>query len=1147
MKSVNLPLPALGFYAWQKFQASEHSLILCCPDEEYALELYKQLAFFVDSQDHILYFASLDTIAYDRVSPSTEILAKRAACLTALACSPQKRRIIVTNIVNLLYKLPKPEFFSKATIHLKVNDPLEPAKLIEFLVTNSFSRSATAIDNGEFAVRGEILDFVTHDQGYRVNFAWGKIDSIRQFDPDSQLSRGLVDEVMIAPSSELLLNPDTVSNFKSNFLQNFGVNHIDHPLYVSVNKGMKFQAIEHMMPLFYGKNLCSFLDFAPKADILYDNLCKQAVFEYQNSFHDFYKTRLANNANNKEDFYFALAPENLIFNLDDLTSLVPENHFTLLESGENIAFSKFEHIASRAKIKGQTECQQLLELLSANKQKIPIIFCSSNYTKERLKNMLLAYNSELIFTEIEHIKEAKKYNINLTKNIIRGSFANADYIFIPEQEILGAKMYANSGNKSSVRKLHNILTELDNINEGDLVVHKEHGIGRFEKIETIHVGNIAHDCLKIIYANNDILYLPVENIDQFKKFGHDTAELDKLGASHWQQRKARLKNRIQDIAQSLIKLSAARELTEVAPIYFEAKSYEDFCNNFPYSETDDQLAAIEEIKSDLSSGKLMDRLICGDVGFGKTEVAMRGAFMAAMDINTDKPQVVVIAPTTILCRQHYQNFTERFKNMGLKIVQLSRLVKPSQAKKIKAEITDGTANIIIGTHAVLASKIDFYNLKMIIIDEEQHFGVTQKEHLKKLKNGVHVLSLSATPIPRTLQMSMAGIKDLSIIATAPIDRLPVRTHILPFDAVVVRDALMRERFRGGLSFVVVPRIKDIEWISKQLDRAVPELKYCIAHGKMPASEIDHIMSDFCDKKFDILLSTTIIESGIDISIANTMIIHRAQMLGLSQLYQLRGRVGRGKERGYAYLTLGQEKLTKQSMQRLEVLQNIDALGAGFTIASHDMDLRGCGNLVGEEQSGHIKEVGTELYQEMLDEAIAELKSHKSSLYTDQDKATMKGDEILGPQDIDFTPNINLPMSILIPSNYIEDSSLRLVIYRRAGALNSDEEIENFTHEMIDRFGPLPQEFKNLLLMVQLKNEAISLKIISLDSGPNGFVLKFHEKFDVSAMVLGFIAKYPRHCQMKQNNKLVFLKPLNDRNVLSEAKNLLAALKQTEAK
>lgn len=556
------------------------------------------------------------------------------------------------------------------------------------------------------------------------------------------------------------------------------------------------------------------------------------------------------------------------------------------------------------------------------------------------------------------------------------------------------------------------------------------------------------------------------------------------------------------------------------------QAYDKFCAKFRYTETEDQLRSIDDIKHDLASTELMDRLICGDVGFGKTEVAMRAAFMVAA--STSEPaQIAIIAPTTILCKQHYLSFLDRFEGFGFNIVQLSRLVKKSDVNSIKSQIQSGKANIIIGTHALLAKNIEFSNLKLLIIDEEQHFGVGQKERLKQLKSEVHVLSLSATPIPRTLQMSLTGLKELSLIATPPLDRLAVRTTVMPFDAVILRDALLREHFRGGKSFYVCPRIKDIHEIEKKLQEIVPELKYKVAHGQMPPTQVEDVMNDFYDGKFDILLSTTIIESGIDVATANTMIIHKADQLGLSQLYQLRGRVGRSNTRGYAYLTLSNhKKITKHAIKRLEIMQTVDSLGAGFAIASHDMDIRGFGNLVGEEQSGQVREVGIELYQEMLDEQIALLKNDHYALQKDI-----------------FTTTINLGLPIFIAQDYITDSALRLGIYRRIGSLATIDEVENFKSEMIDRFGALPHEFENLLTTVKIKQMCQNLKIESFDAGKGGFVVKFFANANVADMVIKFVSLYPRDAKIKPDNKLIFIKNLNDQNMISEATSLLTKLTQ----
>lgn len=1124
MTKIDIPFSAKAFFTSEHFNHNSKNILLICSDEENALESHRQLLFLNGDKEskRILFFPSLDTVPYDRISPNIQVIAQRTAILSELASS-NTPKIIVTASQNLLGKLPAQETFKNSLLTLTNGFKTNIKDLSNFLVDNGYIRASSAVDSSEFAVRGEIVDLVTHDsQGYRINFAWEQVESIREFDPYTQLSDKKIDSLTLSSASDILFTPESINNFKEGFLKNFGVNHTNHPLYNSVIEGKKFHGYEHLLPLFYRK-MVTLLDYIPDAQIIYDNLSVQAILEQENSYHDFYESRLLSNKANPDSFYFALKPEDLITDSESLNKILTSDEHILLEAGSNERIQPLPKILMQAKLEKKTEFEKLFELITEHKKKIPIILCNSISAKERIKNIAKDY--EYITNDIAHLKDAKKNFINITVAPILSGFITEKYLFIAEQDILGSKFTTQSYTPNK-KKLKNILTELDNILEGEYIVHKEHGVGMFANIHTITVDNIAHDCLKIIYANNDILYLPVENIDQIKKYGNNEATLDKLGGSSWQSRTAKLKNRIKDIASALLKTTAERALTKTNPVDFDLESYDKFCKKFPYNETEDQVSAISDVKSDLATGKLMDRLICGDVGFGKTEVAMRAAFMVSHDTHDHAPQIAIISPTTILCRQHYSNFCERFKGTNLKIAQLSRLVKPSEATRIKHALAEGDIDIVIGTHTLLASAIKFKNLKMIIIDEEQHFGVAQKEHLKRIKKGVHVLSLSATPIPRTLQMSMVGIKDLSIIATPPIDRLPVKTSIMPFDGIAVREALMRERFRGGVSFYVAPRIKDLEWIEKKLKELVPELKYKVAHGQMPPAQIDQIMSEFCDAKFDILLSTSIIESGIDIPIANTMIIHRADMFGLSQLYQLRGRVGRGKVRGYTYLTLTKtQKTTKNSLQRLDILQNINSLGAGFTIASHDMDLRGFGNLVGSEQSGHIKEVGSELYQEMLDEAIAQLQNNKEELAAD------------------FVPSINLNIPVLIPASYIEDSSLRLAIYRRSGDLKNLEEIEKFNDEMVDRFGPIPQEFRNLLEMVKIKNLCLNLKIESLDSGPNGFVVKFNQHFDVSEMVMNFVKKYPRFTKIKPDNKLIYLKELKTENLLKEASSLIAELER----
>lgn len=1105
-----IPLTARAFYTSRVFNTVKNNMLLVLPSEEDAINAYKQLKFF-ESDQNILYFPSLDTIPYDRVSPNLNILSKRAEVLTTLAQSKSKK-ILVTNSINTLTKLPPASLFLNSFLKLHTKMHCSAEDLSEFLIKNGFTRNTVAIDSGEFAIRGEIVDVVLSGNiGYRINFSWDSIESIKNYDVSTQISNHNQDELIICPASEIVLTDETRNNFKNNYLKYFGVNHSNDPLYQSVIHGRKFPAYELFLPLFYNE-LCSIFDYFKECHVVYDQFSIPAILEHENSYNDLYQSRIQSNKLGNSSFYPALSPASFNFSSDEIITILSKQRYNDSTIKPDIV-NKNQILDYKAGI--------VETLKQSQREKTTIIFCSSRSSIERLKTIL--NNEDCVAVETDTLSKAKPGIANIAHVPLSSGFSTDQYTFISEIDIFGEK-FTKQRTSNSKRKLKNILIELDNFIEGEFVVHKDHGIGQFINVETIEVLGSKHDCLKILYADNNKLYVPIENIELVKKYGQHDAVLDHLGTLSWQKRKSKLKNKITDIAAKILKTAGQRKLSTVTPIEVATKEYDKFCNIFPYAETEDQLNAISDITRDLSSGQLMDRLICGDVGFGKTEVAMRAVFLVAANINDPSPQIAIICPTTILCRQHYLRFVERFKDFGFKIAELSRLVTTKEHKIIKGQLKSGDITIVIGTHALLTKDIEFNNLKLLIVDEEQHFGVSQKEYLKEFKHKLHVLSLSATPIPRTLQMSMIALKDLSLIATPPIDRLAIRTTVMQFDGVIIRDALLREHFRGGKSFYVCPRISDIVGIEKQLQEIVPELKYKVVHGSMIPQKVDEIMKEFCDGKFDILVSTTIIESGIDIAVANTMVVHKAEMLGLSQLYQLRGRIGRGKVRGYAYLTLNNKASTKYAMKRLEVIQTADTLGAGFSIASHDMDIRGFGNLVGDEQSGHIKEVGVELYQDMLDEAIAALK-----------------EENITQTRENFIPLINLGLPVFINADYIDDPNLRLGIYRRVGNLTNQEEVEVFIDEMVDRFGPLPIPFKNLLDLVKIKQICIKLNIESLDSGPQGFVVRFRKSADVSNMVFAFIKKYPRNTKITPDNKLIFIIAVSPNNIISEVNLLLEKL------
>ena len=701
-----------------------------------------------------------------------------------------------------------------------------------------------------------------------------------------------------------------------------------------------------------------------------------------------------------------------------------------------------------------------------------IVACWSNGARERLATLLSEHGigeTKRVESFADILREPRDVTAMAVLPLETG-FEAPGLAVIGEQDILGDRLVRKSRGKRG----HDVLTEVSSLSVGDLVVHADHGIGRFVGLATIEAAGEPHDCLEVHYAGGDKLYLPVENIEMLTRYGSDESgvQLDRLGGVAWQTRKARLKQRIRDMAEKLIKVAALRELRQAPVLNPPEGVYDEFSARFPYEETDDQEASIGAVLGDLASGRPMDRLICGDVGFGKTEVALRASLIAVLA----GKQVAVVVPTTLLARQHFHTFTERFRGFPVKIAQASRLVSPKERAEVKAGIKSGDIDIVIGTHALLAKGIEFADLGLLIVDEEQHFGVQHKERLKQLREDVHVLTLTATPIPRTLQLALSGVREMSLISTPPVDRLAVRTYVMPFDPVILREALLRERFRGGQTFFVVPRISDLDEAEAFLKEHAPELKVARAHGQMASRELDQVMNAFYDRQYDVLLSTSIVESGLDIPSANTLIVYRADMFGLAQLYQLRGRVGRSKVRAYAYITIPADaRLTPAAERRLKVLQSLDTLGAGFVLASHDLDIRGAGNLLGEEQSGHIREVGYELYQSMLEEAVAALRG---------------GDGVIEDQ---WSPRINLGTSVLIPEEYVPDLQVRLGLYRRLSGVDSHDAIEAFAAELIDRFGPLPQEVRHLLDIVEIKGLCRQAGIEQIDAGPKGAVIAFRNK------------------------------------------------------
>ncbi|MEZ5886479.1 MAG: transcription-repair coupling factor [Paracoccaceae bacterium] len=1071
------------------------------------------LAFFAPAAP-VLTLPAWDCLPYDRVSPNADVAAVRMATLATLARGLAAPVVLLTTLNAATQRLPARAVVREAAFAARVGSRIDEAGLRAYLVRMGFSQTPTVSEPGDYAVRGGIIDIYPPGQGgpVRLDLFGDVLDGARRFDAASQRTIEKLDRVELAPVSEVILDEAAITRFRQNYRIEFGAAGTDDPLYEAVSAGRKHAGMEHWLPYFH-EGLETLFDYLPGASVMLDDQLTPARLTRWEGIEDQYDSRAeALKRKDRVDTIYKPCPPHLLY-LDDrgwdaaiaghrtiqLVALPQPTGPGVLDAGGRIG----RNFAPERQLENVSLFGALSDHLKVRLKEGQVVVASySDGARERLKGLLEdeGVKGAHLIRDIREVPEGKGA-LHLAVWALEHGFEASGLTVISEQDVLGDRLIRGAKKR---RRAENFLTEAQSLSPGDLVVHVEHGVGRYRGLETITALGAPHECVHLEYAEGARLYLPVENIELLSRYGHEEGLLDRLGGGAWQAKKAKLKERIRQIAERLMRVAAERALRHAPILEAPHHEWDTFAARFPYQETDDQLAAIGDVIADLEAGSPMDRLVVGDVGFGKTEVAMRAAFVAAMS----GVQVAVIAPTTLLARQHFKTFAERFRGTAITVRPLSRFVSARDAALTREGLADGTVDIVIGTHAVLAKAVRFRNLGLLVIDEEQHFGVSHKERLKEMRSEIHVLTLTATPIPRTLQLSLTGVRDLSIIGTPPVDRLAIRTYVSEFDAVTIREALLRERYRGGQSFYVVPRIADLPEIEDFLKTHVPEVSYVVAHGQLAAGDLDERMNAFYDGKYDLLLATTIVESGLDIPTANTMIVHRADMFGLSQLYQIRGRVGRAKTRAYAYLTTKpRAPLTPAAQKRLRLLGSLDSLGAGFSLASQDLDLRGAGNLLGEEQSGHIREVGYELYQAMLEETIARLKSGE-----------LQGADT---DDGQWAPQINLGVPVLIPEDYVPDLDVRLGLYRRLSHLTTKTELEGFAAELIDRFGALPREVNTLLLVVRIKGTCKRAGIAKLDAGPRGITVQFHnDRFANPAGLVEFLQAQGGAARVKDNKIVV---------------------------
>ena len=1061
-------------------------------DHEEAIKLKNKIKLF-DPQTEVWIFPDFDCPFFSNVSPTRPILLERIKTLFKLITSKKERIIFIGTISSLATKTIKKEdliFFD--VFNKSKNTYLELSK---FLKKNNYEFVDTVRSKGECSVRGQIIDIFSplENKPVRILYNFEEVEAVNYFDVYNQNNCGIVNNYLISISSEIIFNSNSIKNFRESF-RKLRIKGKDD-FYKSISKKNIIPGSEQFYPILYKKydSIIDYLDgfkifFRENSNIEFEDRLNQVVSEIPNyakevinEFKFYERKNIINNqffkkntsvfstiSNNSKTFCFS---ERLFLNSNQNDNLKNINKFFSSLDFEKIFFC-YDSTINKKKI------EKLYGNLNISYEKLSSI----NNTSKRFNIINISINSSFIL----NLKSKKLLFLS-------------DYDFF--KKIIKRKT-------SSEIHSDNIISEFSQLNFGDLVVHIDHGVGKFNCLTKKKINDFEQEFIELLYHNNDKLLIPIENLELISKYGfsNQTVRLDKLGLQNWQFKKATLKKKIKQIASDLINTAAKRELTKSLKIKANKIEYEKFSSSFEFTETSDQMKAIEEIENDFNSSKAMDRLICGDVGFGKTEIAMRAAFL----VLSSGYQVAVICPKVLLANQHFKTFTKRFSGFDYTIKKISRFEKTSTKSKIKDKLKLGLIDLIIGTHAILSEKINFNKLGLIIIDEEQSFGVEQKERLKKKQPNAHILTLTATPIPRTLQASLLKMRDISLIKTPPLNRQNVKTYLMFYEDNLLKSIINKELKRKGQIFFVTPRIKEIEELEKKIKKTFPSINYSIIHSRLNAVEIENIYTNFFEKKIDLLLSTAMIESGLDISNVNTIIINKPYLFGLSQLYQLRGRVGRSSVQAYAYLLLEKNTaLSEDRLKRLQLISKIDSLGAGFSIAANDLDIRGAGNIVGSEQSGHIKEVGIELYYKMLNEAISELKNEKIS-------------------SSDWSPIINLGFSYNIPDDYIINLDLRMQIYRKISGTNEILELKKIISNLEDRFGKFPKLFNNLFKIIEIKILCKKLNIIKIDNSSKGFVFKLRNiKINYINYLISLAKNNPKKIKLLPDSKLIYISNKND--------------------
>ena len=1099
-------------------EQNQNLTLVVTPDTRSAVRLSRVLSEL--SSQSVCLFPDWETLPYDTFSPHQEIISSRLSALFHLQNA--KKGIFLLPISTLMQRLCPPQYLQHNVLLIKKGDRLVIDKMRLQLEAAGYRAVEQVLEHGEYAVRGALLDLFPMGSAvpFRLDFFDDEIDSIRTFDVDTQRTLDEINSINLLPAHEFPTDDKGIEFFRAQFRETFGeIRRDPEHIYQQISKGTLISGIEYWQPLFFSE-MATLFDYLPEQTLFVDMENNQMQGErfYQDAKQRYEQRKV-------DPMRPLLSPEKLWLNVDEVNRR--------LKSYPRITF-KAEKVRSSVRQKN-LPVAALPEVTIQSQQKEPlgqlrqfiehfkgnVLF--SVETEGRRETLLdLLSPLKLKPKQIQSLEQAENEKFSLLVSSLEQGFIieqSLPVAIIGEANLLGERVQQRSRDKRKTINPDTLVRNLAELKIGQPVVHLDHGVGRYGGLVTLDTGGIKAEYLLLNYANESKLYVPVTSLHLISRYvggSDDSAPLHKLGNEAWAKSRQKAAEKIRDVAAELLDVYAQREAKKGFAFKYDREEFQQFAATFPFEETYDQEMAINAVISDMCQPKAMDRLVCGDVGFGKTEVAMRAAFLAVMN----HKQVAVLVPTTLLAQQHYENFKDRFANLPVNVEVLSRFKTAKEQKQILENLAEGKVDILIGTHKLIQSDVKFNDLGLLIIDEEHRFGVGQKEKIKQLRANIDILTLTATPIPRTLNMAMNGIRDLSIISTPPARRLSIKTFVRQNDDLVVREAILREILRGGQVYYLHNDVASIENTAEKLTALVPEARVIVGHGQMRERELERVMSDFYHQRYNVLVCSTIIETGIDVPTANTIIIERADHFGLAQLHQLRGRVGRSHHQAYAYLLTPPPKMmTKDAERRLDALENLDNLGAGFILATHDLEIRGAGELLGNEQSGQIESIGFSLYMELLDAAVKALKEGREPSL-----------EELTQQQAD----IELRVPALLPDDYLGDVNMRLSFYKRIAAAESKSELDELKVELIDRFGLLPDATKNLLQIAELRLLVEPLKVVRIDAGTQGGFIEFSPKAQVNPdKFIQLIQKEPIVYRFDGPLKFKFMKDLSDNKVRLE--------------